>query len=183
MLNQLCVCECSLLEQHGQGAAEVLSTAAKDAVEIDIKYAGFIKRQTKQLQQTAAKYGKKLSTDMDYMAIKTLSMEAREKLTKVSHAVLPRDDLHLTSCSKLLRLSCQEMSVPHTPPQLLQLCIFCLICLHVMLPELLVTMHRSHQICITVFWPTGSSCPSQMGYAGSASGHWSSIPHRWRQPS
>lgn len=78
---------CSLLEQHGQGAAEVLSTAAKDAVEIDIKYAGFIKRQTKQLQQTAAKYGKKLSTDMDYMAIKTLSMEAREKLTKVSHAV------------------------------------------------------------------------------------------------
>ena len=60
-----------------------MSTAAKDAVEIDIKYAGFIKRQTKQLQQTAAKYGKKLSTDMDYMAIKTLSMEAREKLTKV----------------------------------------------------------------------------------------------------
>lgn len=80
------VCLCSLLEQHGQGAEEVLSTAAKDAVEIDIKYAGFIKRQTKQLQQTAAKYGKKLSTDMDYMAIKTLSMEAREKLTKVSHA-------------------------------------------------------------------------------------------------
>lgn len=74
---------CSLLEQHGQGAEEVLSTAAKDVVEIDIKYAGFIKRQTKQLQQTAAKYGKKLSTDMDYMAIKTLSMEAREKLTKV----------------------------------------------------------------------------------------------------
>lgn len=74
---------CSLLEKHGQGAEDVLSTAAKDAVEIDIKYAGFIKRQTKQLQQTAAKFGKKLSTDMDYMAIKTLSMEAREKLTKV----------------------------------------------------------------------------------------------------
>ena len=76
-------CLCRLLEQHGQGAKEVLSTAAQDAVEIDIKYAGFIKRQTKQLQQTAAKYGKKLSANMDYMAIKTLSMEAREKLTKV----------------------------------------------------------------------------------------------------
>ena len=74
---------CSLLEQHGQGAEEVLSAAAKDAVEIGIKYEGFIKRQTKQLQQTAAKHGKKLSTDMDYMAIQTLSMEAREKLTKV----------------------------------------------------------------------------------------------------
>ena len=74
---------CSLLEQHGQGAEEALSAAAKEAVEVDIKYAGFIKRQTKQLQQTASRYGKKLSTDMDYMAIKTLSMEAREKLMKV----------------------------------------------------------------------------------------------------
>ena len=75
---------CSLLEQHCQGAAEPLSAAAQEAVEIDIKYAGFIKRQTKQLQQTAAKYGKKLSTSMDYMSIKSLSMEAREKLTKVT---------------------------------------------------------------------------------------------------
>lgn len=73
----------SLLEQHGQGAPEPISAAAKEALEIDIKYAGFIRRQTKQLQQTTAKYGKKLATDMDYMAIKTLSMEAREKLSKV----------------------------------------------------------------------------------------------------
>ena len=86
---------CRLLEQHGQGAEGVLSAAAKDAVEIDIKYAGFIKRQTRQLQQTAAKYGKKLSTNMDYMAIKTLSMEAREKLTKVCW----RELLHMQCCS------------------------------------------------------------------------------------
>ncbi len=78
---------CSLLEQHGQGASEPMSAAAKEAVEIDIKYAGFIRRQTKQLQQTTAKYGKKLSTDIDYMGIKTLSMEAREKLSKVSWCV------------------------------------------------------------------------------------------------
>lgn len=74
---------CSLLEQHGHGASEAISSAAKEAVEIDIKYAGFIRRQTKQLQQTAAKYGKKLAADIDYMAIKTISMEAREKLSKV----------------------------------------------------------------------------------------------------
>ena len=76
--------DCSLLEQHNQGSNGPMSDAAKEAVEIDIKYAGFIKRQTKQLQQTTAKYGKKLSSDLDYMAIKTISMEAREKLSKVS---------------------------------------------------------------------------------------------------
>lgn len=76
--------DCSLLEQHNQGSNDPMSDAAKEAVEIDIKYAGFIKRQTKQLQQTTAKYGKKLSSDLDYMAIKTISMEAREKLSKVS---------------------------------------------------------------------------------------------------
>lgn len=79
--------DCSLLEQHDQGSSDPMSDAAKEAVEIDIKYAGFIKRQTKQLQQTTAKYGKKLSSDMDYMAIKTISMEAREKLSKVSFGI------------------------------------------------------------------------------------------------
>lgn len=112
----------SLLEQHGQGAEEVLSTAAKDVVEIDIKYAGFIKRQTKQLQQTAAKYGKKLSTDMDYMAIKTLSMEAREKLTKVqpmdigqasrTGGVNPADITAL-----LIHLEVQRRQQPSSTPQ------------------------------------------------------------------
>lgn len=63
-----------------------MSAAAKEAVEIDIKYAGFIRRQTKQLQQTMAKYGKKLSPNLDYMTIKTISMEAREKLSKVSYS-------------------------------------------------------------------------------------------------
>ena len=92
-------CDCSLLEQHNQGSSDPMSDAAKEAVEIDIKYAGFIKRQTKQLQQTTAKYGKKLSSDIDYMAIKTISMEAREKLSKVRF-----DAQHDTSmCRKSMR--------------------------------------------------------------------------------
>lgn len=91
--------DCSLLEQHNQGSSDPMSDAAKEAVEIDIKYAGFIKRQTKQLQQTTAKYGKKLSSDMDYMAIKTISMEAREKLSKARF-----DAQHDTSmCRKSMR--------------------------------------------------------------------------------
>ena len=122
-------CLCRLLEQHGQGAEEVLSTAAKDAVEIDIKYAGFIKRQTKQLQQTAAKYGKKLSTNMDYMAIKTLSMEAREKLTKVcwcSTCNVAYTQSVIDLCSKLLRLSSQEGHAC-AAVRCLHACTFCMV--------------------------------------------------------
>ncbi len=71
-----------MLEQHGQGDPS-LSRWEKECVEIDIKYAGFITRQEKQLGQMQAKAGKKIPQDMDYSAVSTLSMEAREKLTKV----------------------------------------------------------------------------------------------------
>lgn len=72
----------SLLERHGLGAAD-MTGAEKKAVEIDIKYAGFISRQEKQLEQLAAKSFERLPDDIGYYAIATLSMEAREKLSKV----------------------------------------------------------------------------------------------------
>lgn len=52
-------------------------------MEIHIKYAGFITRQEKQLDQMQAKAGKAIPADLDYHAVATLSMEAREKLSKV----------------------------------------------------------------------------------------------------
>ncbi|GLC35998.1 hypothetical protein PLESTB_000527700 [Pleodorina starrii] len=76
-----------LLEGHGLDGGPELHFAEREAVEVDIKYAGFIARQEKQLASLSSKASKLLPPDLDYAAISTLSMEAREKLSKVR----PRD--------------------------------------------------------------------------------------------
>jgi tRNA uridine 5-carboxymethylaminomethyl modification enzyme len=55
----------------------------KEGVEIEIKYSGYIKRQQQQIEQVSRHSHRRLPQNMNYMAIATLSMEAREKLTKV----------------------------------------------------------------------------------------------------
>jgi tRNA uridine 5-carboxymethylaminomethyl modification enzyme len=81
----------ALLEKHEHGSNDtddlLLTGAEKEAVEIEIKYSGFIRRQEKQLASVAAKHSKRLPDDLDYHSIITLSKEAREKLSKVR----PRD--------------------------------------------------------------------------------------------
>ena len=76
-----------LLESYGHGAEEDLTYEDREAVEIEIKYEGFIRRQNKQLATMAAKSSRRLPEDLDYEAISTLSKEAREKLSKIR----PRD--------------------------------------------------------------------------------------------
>ena len=73
-----------LLAKHGCGSEDSLSAEEQEAAEIDIKYAGFVKRQERQLLQLEARHSQRLPADLDYHAITTLSMEAREKLAKVS---------------------------------------------------------------------------------------------------
>lgn len=60
-----------------------LNQAEKEGAEIEIKYSGYIKRQQNQIEQIIRHSNKKLDENLDYMSIETLSMEAREKLTKV----------------------------------------------------------------------------------------------------
>lgn len=70
------------LDKYGLGNTS-LSPEEKHGAEVDIKYAGYIKRQEHQIEQISRAANRPLAPDINYMAIETLSMEAREKLTKV----------------------------------------------------------------------------------------------------
>lgn len=59
-----------------------LSPVEQQCVEIDIKYAGFIKRQEVQLKQMAKKLHRRIPADFDYSTVGAMAMEAREKLAK-----------------------------------------------------------------------------------------------------
>lgn len=75
------------LEHYGLGNS-ALNIVEKEEAEIDIKYSGYLQRQQNQIDQVARQSNRQLSPDLDYHAIPTLSMEAREKLTKVKPLTL-----------------------------------------------------------------------------------------------
>lgn len=70
------------LDRYGLGNPN-LDVSEREGAEIDIKYSGYIQRQQNQIDQAQRQANRKLPTDLDYMAIQTLSMEAREKLARV----------------------------------------------------------------------------------------------------
>ena len=60
-----------------------LSKAVTEEVEIQLKYAGYLARQEKQVAEFKRVEGHKLPPDTDYNAIQGLRLEAREKLSAV----------------------------------------------------------------------------------------------------
>lgn len=54
-----------------------------EQVEIEVKYAGYIEKQLKQVEQMQKLENKKLPENTDYAEIKGLRLEAQEKLNKI----------------------------------------------------------------------------------------------------
>ena len=63
--------------------SEDISSAIREGIEIDIKYQGYLKRQRNNIAQIERQRLKRLSKEINYTKIETLSLEAREKLNLV----------------------------------------------------------------------------------------------------
>jgi tRNA uridine 5-carboxymethylaminomethyl modification enzyme len=73
----------SMIGVDGQrlGGTGVVDAAVKEQIEIQLKYAGYIERQAKEVERHDHFENMKLPVVFDYMAVKALSMEVRQKLT------------------------------------------------------------------------------------------------------
>ena len=60
-----------------------LPAAVTDEVEIQIKYAGYLARQEKQVAEFKKEESRRLPEDIDYNAITGLRLEARQKLSEI----------------------------------------------------------------------------------------------------
>ena len=64
-------------------ARPALPAAVTEQVEIQIKYAGYIARQEKQVEEFRRAETRAIPADLDYAAIPALKEEAREKLARI----------------------------------------------------------------------------------------------------
>ena len=60
-----------------------LPAVVREAVEIRMKYAGYIARQQKQVEEFAREEGRLLPESIDYLSIQGLRVEARQKLSEI----------------------------------------------------------------------------------------------------
>ena len=60
-----------------------LPAAVTEAVEIDVKYEGYIKRQQRQVEELRRMESRTLPPDLDYLSIQGLRLEARQKLDQL----------------------------------------------------------------------------------------------------
>jgi tRNA uridine 5-carboxymethylaminomethyl modification enzyme len=63
-------------------ATPEMTKGEQEAVEIELKYAGYLQRQQNQIDQLSKQTNRPLGSDIDYSTILTLSKEAREKLNQ-----------------------------------------------------------------------------------------------------
>jgi len=70
------------VDGHGLAGPGVPEGAVREQVEIQLKYAGYINRQAKEVERHDHYENLKLPADLDYMAVQGLSIEVRQKLCK-----------------------------------------------------------------------------------------------------
>jgi tRNA uridine 5-carboxymethylaminomethyl modification enzyme len=64
-------------------SSEPLTDEMKEQVEIQIKYAGYIEKQLLQVQRLSKMEKKRIPDDIDYNAVHSLAIEAKQKLTSI----------------------------------------------------------------------------------------------------
>lgn len=70
------------MEGQALAAPGVEDESVREQVEIQIKYAGYIERQAREVERHDQYENLKLPTELDYMEVKGLSIEVRQKLNK-----------------------------------------------------------------------------------------------------
>ena len=68
------------LVRHGLADSE-LAIDVREGAEIDVKYSGYLARQTQQIERVQRQGQRPIPSDIDFHSINTLSREARERLT------------------------------------------------------------------------------------------------------
>ena len=79
-LINICACKCTNYVDNSQKTVDKLYQEVVEQVDINIKYEGYIKRQQKQVEQFKKLETKRIPDDIDYDAIKSLRIEAVQKL-------------------------------------------------------------------------------------------------------
>ena len=79
-LMNICACNCMNYKDNSQKAVEKLYQEVIEQIDINIKYDGYIKRQQKQVEQFKKLETKRIPDDIDYDVIKSLRIEAVQKL-------------------------------------------------------------------------------------------------------
>ena len=79
-LMNICASNCMNYEDHSQKVVDKLYQEVIEQIDINIKYDGYIRRQQKQVEQFKKLETKKIPEDIDYDVIKSLRIEAVQKL-------------------------------------------------------------------------------------------------------
>jgi tRNA uridine 5-carboxymethylaminomethyl modification enzyme len=66
----------------GEGSAEQWEEELVQAVEVEVKYEGYVRRERQRAARVRAQAGVRLPVELPYLEMQTLSMEAREKLDR-----------------------------------------------------------------------------------------------------